>query len=364
MKENNGKALFLPGLNGIRAIAAVSVIISHIGLNMKLYSFSNFGGYALANFGVTMFFALSGFLITYLLLKEKEKINTIAIRKFYFRRILRIWPLYYFYLILALAVMGFALNKYSWMYFFLLPNVPFALNAAGVFSATLPHLAHYWSVGVEEQFYAFWPWLVKKSKNILGIMVIFAIAFFLIKLCLTLFNAPKFIITLFHYTRFGCLAMGGIAAYLLINQQRLFLKIFTHKITEISSWGIILLIALNKFHLFSIIDHEIVTVATLVIIINQVSNTNKIVSLENRVFDYLGKISYGLYIYNPLIIYFVSVPLSKIISSESIINILLIYSITILTVIAVSHVSYFYFEKWFLKFKDKFAVVKSKSSAS
>lgn len=77
--------------------------------------------------------------------------------------------------------------------------------------------------------------------------------------------------------------MGGIAAYLLINQQRLFLKIFTHKITEISSWGIILLIALNKFHLFSIIDHEIVTVATLVIIINQVSNTNKIVSLENRV---------------------------------------------------------------------------------
>lgn len=81
MKENNGKALFLPGLNGIRAIAAVSVIISHIGLNMKLYGFPNFGGYALASFGVTMFFALSGFLITYLLLKEKEKTNTIAILK-------------------------------------------------------------------------------------------------------------------------------------------------------------------------------------------------------------------------------------------------------------------------------------------
>lgn len=67
------KSIYLPGLNGIRAIAAISVIISHIGLNLKLYNLSNFGGYAIANFGVTMFFALSGFLITYLLLKEKRK---------------------------------------------------------------------------------------------------------------------------------------------------------------------------------------------------------------------------------------------------------------------------------------------------
>lgn len=364
MTGNNGKALFLPGLNGIRAIAAVSVIISHIGLNMKLYGFPNFGGYALASFGVTMFFALSGFLITYLLLKEKEKTHTIAVRKFYFRRILRIWPLYYFYLILALVVIGFAWNQYSWMYFFLLPNVPFALNASGVFAATLPLLNHYWSVGVEEQFYAFWPWLVKNSKNILRAMVVFAIAFFLIKLCLTLFNAPKLIITLFHYTRFGCLVMGGIAAFLLVNQQKLFLKICTHKITEISAWGIILLIAFNKFHLFSIIDHEIVTVATLVIIINQVSNSHKIISLENKVFDYLGKISYGLYIYNPLVIYLISIPLSKIIEEQSIFTVMSIYSLTILAVIAVSHLSYFYFETKFLKFKDKFAVVKSKSSAS
>lgn len=358
------KSIFLPGLNGIRAIAAVSVIISHIGLNMKLYGFSNFGGYALANFGVTMFFALSGFLITYLLLKEKEKTGTIAIRKFYFRRLLRIWPLYYFYLIITLLVLGFSMNSCAWMYFFMLPNVPFAINAASIFPATLPHLGHYWSVGVEEQFYGFWPWLVKKSKNILGVMVFFAIGFFLIKLCLTIFNAPKLIITLFHYTRFGCLAMGGIAAFLLVNQQKLFLKICTHKITEISAWGIILLIAFNKFHLFSIIDHEIVTVATLVIIINQVSNSHKIISLENKVFDYLGKISYGLYIYNPLVIYLVSIPLSKMIKEQSIFSVINIYGITILAVIVVSHISYFYFETNFLKFKDKFAVVKSKSSAS
>lgn len=358
------KSIYLPGLNGIRAIAAIAVIISHIGIRMEYYGLPNFGGYALASFGVTMFFALSGFLITYLLLKEKEKTHRIAVKKFYVRRILRIWPLYYFYLILTLVIIGFDFNEYGWMYFFLLPNVPFALNVSGVLGATLPYLGHYWSVGVEEQFYAFWPWVVKKSQKIFRIMLVFAVAFFAFKLILTLINAPKFIITLVNYTRFGCLALGGIAAYLLISRNQLFLKISQNKLVEISAWLIVLLIAFNKFHLFSIIDHEIVTVATIVIMINQVNNPRRIISLENRVFDYLGKISYGLYIYNPLVIYLISIPLSKVIHDNSPGNIILIYGVTILTVILISHLSYFYFEKSILKFKDKFAVVKSKSSAS
>lgn len=358
------KSIFLPGLNGIRAIAAMAVIISHIGLNLKLYGIPNFGGYDLANFGVTMFFALSGFLITFLLLKEKEKTGTIAIRKFYFRRILRIWPLYYFYLILTLVIIGFSVNPYSWMYFLLLPNVPFSINAASIFPATLPHLAHYWSVGVEEQFYGFWPWLIKKSKNILWVLVGFALTFFLTKAMMTILDAPKFIIVLFHYTRFGCLAMGGIAAYLLVNKNLWFLKTVENKIFELTAWLIFLLIAFNKFHLFSIIDHEIVTVATLVIIINQVHNPKKLISLENRVFDYLGKISYGLYVYNPLVIFLISFLLSKVMTTHYISNLVVIYGGTILAVILISHLSFFYFEKWFLRFKDKFAVVKSKSSAS
>lgn len=360
MQKN--KSIYLPGLNGIRAIAAISVIISHIGLNLKLYDLSNFGGYAMANFGVTMFFALSGFLITYLLLKEKEKTGTIAIRKFYFRRLLRIWPLYYFYLIVTLVVLGFSINSYSWMYLFMLPNVPFVLNAASVFPATLPHLAHYWSVGVEEQFYGFWPWLIKKSKNLLWVLVGFTIVFFLIKVLLTILNAPKLIIVLFHYTRFGCLAIGGIAAFLLLKGNKYFLSISQNKLIEITAWLVFLLISINQFHLFSIVDHEIVTLATLVIIINQVNNPKKLISLENKVFDYLGKISYGLYIYNPLIIFLISLVLKDFMTTNLIANLMLIYSITILVVIFVSHISYFYFENKFLKLKDKFAVVKSKNS--
>jgi peptidoglycan/LPS O-acetylase OafA/YrhL len=86
--------IYLPGLNGIRAIAALSVILAHsekflASVSSKNY-FGNFGGY-----GVTIFFTLSGFLITYLMLKEIEKEIFIDIKKFYIRRILRIWPLYF-----------------------------------------------------------------------------------------------------------------------------------------------------------------------------------------------------------------------------------------------------------------------------
>lgn len=357
------KSIYLPGLNGIRAIAAISVIVSHIGLNLKLYELKNFGGYSLASFGVTMFFALSGFLITYLLLLEKQKTKTIAIKKFYFRRVLRIWPLYYFYLLIALLVTGFYFNKYSWMYFFLLPNIPFAINAASIFPATLPHIAHYWSVGVEEQFYAFWPWIVKYSKKILLSLVAFALLFFLLKITLTLAHAPSFLITLLHYTRFGCLAMGGIAAYLLISKNQIFLNIVQNRLTEILSWLVFIFIMINKFHFFSILDHEVVTISTLIIIVNQVNNSKKMISLENKVFDYLGKISYGLYIYNPLIIYLLSFVLKRFLTDNFLFNLIMIYSITIAVVILISHISYFYFETWFLKFKNKFAVVKSKSSA-
>ena len=354
--------IYLPGLNGIRAIAAFAVIISHIGLSLSLYDLPKQSGYSLASFGVTMFFALSGFLITYLLLKEKEVKNSINVKKFYIRRALRIWPLYYFYLAIIIIFFGFLYTDYFLMYVFLIPNVPFAINAASIFPATIPYLAHYWSVGVEEQFYAFWPWIVKKMKKMFLAMFLFGILFFLLKIVLSMLGAPKLILTLLHYTRFGCLAIGGIAAYLLIQQNNLFLKIVQHKVLEVSAWLVILSIVINKFHIFSIIDHEIVTIATLVIIINQVNNSRRLISLENKAFDYLGKISYGLYIYNPLIIFLASFIIKPFLIDHNILNLIIIYAFTIILVILISHISYFYFEKQFLNFKDKFAVVKSKSS--
>ena len=175
-------AIYLPGLNGLRAMAAVSVVLSHtihalgqFKLNPFLLGTNNDGGtqgLLLAGFGVSIFFALSGFLITYLLLIEKEQAG-IDIKKFYVRRILRIWPLYYVYLLLALITI-ISLNLYFnrtalLLYVFYSANIPFILGI------TLPFLVHYWSLGVEEQFYLFWPWIIKKVNMNLQTVILFLI---------------------------------------------------------------------------------------------------------------------------------------------------------------------------------------------
>ncbi len=167
--------IHLKGLNGIRAIAALSVIIAHItgelqnfGLDDSIFGLDSNGVRAsilMASYGVTMFFALSGFLITYLLLIEKKKKDSIDIKKFYIRRILRIWPLYYFYIIIVLVVyliFGIDYNEEMMPFYILL-----AANIPLIIQSSLPFIGHLWSIGVEEQFYLFWPWIFKKSRSIL-----------------------------------------------------------------------------------------------------------------------------------------------------------------------------------------------------
>jgi peptidoglycan/LPS O-acetylase OafA/YrhL len=164
------KTVHFPGLNAIRAVAALAVVISHITVSLKEFNLNPyiFGasadgepqGLLLASHGVSIFFVLSGFLITWLLLAERE-IQTISIKKFYLRRILRIWPLYYLFLAVCIIVIisiGTGLNLRSLiLYIFYAANVPFVLGMS------LPFLGHYWSLGVEGQFYLFWPWLVKNK---------------------------------------------------------------------------------------------------------------------------------------------------------------------------------------------------------
>ena len=99
----------LKGLNGLRAIASITVVIGHIELiknNNKLDNYlsaiENWG-----SLGVNLFFVLSGFLITTLLLREKKAEQTINLKNFYIRRILRIWPLYFIILLLSAAIFNY-----------------------------------------------------------------------------------------------------------------------------------------------------------------------------------------------------------------------------------------------------------------
>ena len=353
--------LFLPGLNGLRAIAALSVILAHVSETLvekrilNTNYFGHFGGYS-----VTIFFTLSGFLITFLLLKELELQSKIDIKKFYIRRILRIWPLYFFYILLIVIVMKFTVPSTIWYYVFIVPNIPFALHLAGNSMITIPLLIHYWSLGVEEQFYAFWPWMLKNAKKIKKTILIFCVAYFGLKVVLSILNAPIVIQSILLHTRFCCLGIGGIGACLYFENNKIVVFV-KQKFVEILAWLIIVLFLLNVIRVFSIVNHEIIALTVVVLIINQISNSKTIIPLENKLFDYLGKISFGLYIYNPLILYFISFLLLDTNENKPLKATLFIVS-TFTAVILVAHLSYFYFEKRFLNLKNRFTTIESYSS--
>ncbi|MCD6067385.1 MAG: acyltransferase [Bacteroidetes bacterium] len=372
MTVHTGPSVYFPGLNGLRAIAALAVLFSHSTLGLQFFGLDLyiFGKYEdgspkatlLAGFGVSMFFAISGFLITLLLLKEKDW-QQISIKKFYIRRILRIWPLYFLYLgivLLTLSLNQISFEKTSFIYYLLLSaNIPF------VFGGALEFAGHYWSLGVEEQFYLFWPHIIKSTKNILKICILLGTALIVFKLIIYVLSkkhpALELIYTFIHVTRFQCMIIGGIGGILYFRKHKL-IGLLNLRIVQLAAWIIIVLAAVNRFHLISVLDSEFISLVTLCIITGQIEQKNRLINLESKIFDFLGKISFGIYVLHPLVIFY----LSRLVhfTTRSVANYILIYALITVTTIGLAYLSYRFFEGPILRFKKKYAVVKSKSAMS
>ncbi|UOE41528.1 acyltransferase [Chryseobacterium suipulveris] len=346
-------------------------MISHINNRLPNFNLEKGPLIVAADYAVTVFFTLSGFLITYLLLAELKEKQFIDVKKFYIRRILRIWPLYFLYLVLTMAIIGF--DQLRWpilLYIFMIPN--FRNSIAQYFSGLVSKIpghnflvGHYWSLGVEEQFYAFWPWIVRKTKYLLPFLLIFPVTYVALKILLHFIDAPKSILVFVNYTRFGCMVIGALGAYLYFHKKEWITDLLNRKVFEILAVLFFVLVLFNKFHIASPINHEIASAFTLLIIINQITNSKKLFSLENRILNFLGKISYGLYVWNPLLIYLVSLIYQNYfldIKMNTVLLVILVFMINTAVIIAVSYVSYEYFEKRFLRIKHKYTTVKSSAT--
>lgn len=346
------KVQYFAGLNGLRAIAAIAVVFSHINISAKEHYHVAVSALDLANFGVTLFFTLSGFLITHLLLVEKEVTHSVSIKKFYIRRLLRIWPLYFLYLSIILIVLKFAVGSEILYYLFFIPNVAFALGAG------LPFLAHYWSLGVEEQFYMIWPWITKRFTKLPLVFSGFILAFIGLKVFIGLVVRDQAIATLLHYSRFGTMAIGGLCAWYYVFDKKKLAILLTWPIHALS-WGIVGLVALNSFHISSMIDHELFSCATVVLILNQIEGAQSRLSLERPWLSYLGNISFGIYVYNPLLIHFLMPYLGEFFLAGEIPGMMAAYAVITSATIAVAHISYHYFEKRFLGLKERYSFFSS-----
>jgi len=140
---------YLPALDGLRAIAVLMVMCFHLHLN----------GWSLGWAGVPLFFVLSGFLITSILLSARAQPLGSYLSTFYLRRSLRIFPLYYGYLAVnavLMTVIGQPLDEY-WWYLSYLQNYQMALERNSYWPGVVGHT---WSLAIEEQFYLVWPFVV------------------------------------------------------------------------------------------------------------------------------------------------------------------------------------------------------------
>ncbi|MFA9189957.1 acyltransferase [Flavobacterium sp. FZUC8N2.13] len=367
------KPIFLPGLNGIRTIAAIGVMMSHINLALNkfnitctsLFGFNEEhkpGGWLLGEHGVTMFFVLSGFLITFLLHKEFEKTGNVNIKAFYIRRILRIWPLYYLYffiVIITLFVLYGNLPSISTFlyYSFFLANVPFVTEKA------LPALDHFWSIGVEEQFYLFWPFLFVFCNLKLKKVILFLITVLALFRIFIWYKMPFSLIALYSVVnRFDCMLLGALGAILYLEKSKI-IDFLNLKFVQYFSWFIMLLLITNQLNFFnSIIEIFLIAFVTLCIIIGQINVKNRVVNLENTIMSYLGRLSFGIYVYHPLLILLVSHFFINKNYFNELIYTILVFSLIITFTVVISHFSYFYFENRFLRLKSKFSIIHSTNS--
>lgn len=387
------KKIFFNGLNELRAFASLSVIFYHIEIlksrdhTSSLFDNSFFTYFIdrLGRNGVNLFFVLSGFLITYLLLKEKEKYETILLRKFYLRRIFRIWPLYY-----LIVCISFVIIPYLAITSDIFHNTPFnfidisnpenySINSLLTYLFFLPNVAreYYgyrvvggiqsWSVGVEEQFYILWPLLIFlfARKKIAWVFVLLLLIFIFSNVFIqpasfhllpknasfTAMLIPR-IYVIIKIIPFEFMTIGAIGGYLYAYYDK--------KIKQFSKSKYIYLVVLSFVFIFLFLSLYHVYFQGLILgflflflILVTINDENTIV-FRNKPISYLGKISYGIYMYHPFVMFLVF-PFANSYFNDSGTTLyynLFVYVFVFSLTILLSHFSYKYFESVFIKIKD------------
>ena len=369
--------VFFPNLDGLRFICFLLVFFYHCNetlfqkiANPTLRGILNFL-FRNGNVGVNIFFVLSGFLITFLLIKEKELKNTISLKNFYLRRVLRIWPL--FYLCLFLGFIVFPYLKYHtvpspfeisnfWSYLFfagnfnfikIWPHTPDALN-----------LLVLWSVAVEEQFYLVWPVILKyfSKKFYLYIFIIIILSTLLFR---SFFTSNYPVLHFHSLSVIGDMAIGGITAYACSSATRFLNFIVNMK----RVWIVVLYLVTIILVLFSdqvfayalpLILKRIVLGALFAFIIAEQNFARHSFFKFSRfkVISILGIYTYGLYCLHFIGIVFIEKCIEKFQMNADTFFIALLAAIcALLVTVFLSYTSYHLYEKWFLKLKSKFSFI-------
>lgn len=337
-------------------------------------------------FGVDMFFTLSAFLITTLLLAEREATGQVQLRKFYARRILRIWPLYFGVALLVFGVAWLleekAMAPYFWPFMLMAPNWAWIAHGTPVVQVhAFTALMVFWSLGIEEQFYILWPILLRAvSPRRIRLLAwgMLALAAFTRWGCVALDLHPLWV----YANTFA--RLDPIAAGILLAAEwnslrdgdtasRLRYRILGSRLTLAAGvlgflaagwlWINASVGSLLTRNQFNQIGLPLVAWSGYLILFNTLLNQRPEDS-RGRVFGalaYLGKISFGLYVYHGFVLGLVMIPVQATYritgpyASLPYVPMLISTGIGLPLTILVAHLSYKYFESPFLAMKRRFS---------
>lgn len=374
---------FFPHLDALRFFAFFAVFVNHTFNSLGYYNTDPNYKFIVINFfsngdlGVSFFFVLSGFLITYLLLKEKETNGSIDISKFYMRRVLRIWPVYFLVIIIALLILPalkpyvapgfplrFGIDKLNpWLYIGFAGNFDYIWN--GITNVVIGIL---WSVSIEEQFYLFWPLVIAfvPRKGLLPLFVALIIASILFRF----YFSRGGNINIIHHHSFSCasdLIVGAVLAYLVMHTSCI------ERIRDMPAFLIggvyfvgfgllpfreyIWKFGIHYVHVASIMPVVIALFFAFIIMEQCFANNSFYKGGNLKRISKLGTFTYGMYCYHMIIFFSVLFLYGRLglpVAGTGALQHVFTSLLCLLLTIGVSRLSYHYVEAKFLGLKKKF----------
>jgi len=338
----------IPQLDSLRCLAAFMVILVHYIYTFRLGSFP-FGKY-----GVYIFFVISGYLITAILLEQKDtgEPRLLLVKNFIIKRALRIFPIYYLLLLfwVFLSHVGFAgWHKGDGIYYYTYTsNILFFYKG---FQFT--QLDHTWTLAVEEQFYLFWPWIIlflprKKETWIILLLVVFSFIFKIVDV-----KSKYHFLTVSHFDTLG---IGALIACMKKYNHTFSIEILNKFKIPVIIVTSLLLLSESYWVLPGVFHYLCLLVLPAALVIGCFNGFKGVVGyvLNNSAVRYLGKISYGIYLYHMSIPIVIGVLFTNVLNIT--VNHLVMFVLCICTTILIAHLSYQIIEKIFIRLKTKFDV--------
>jgi peptidoglycan/LPS O-acetylase OafA/YrhL len=387
MLVTNNSKFYLPQLDGLRFFAfflvfchhfmsAAPCLTNHPLLSSIAVKVNSFGW-----MGVDVFLCLSSFLLTTLMILEYKNTGNLSLKQFFIRRALRIWPLYYLIIFLSFVVFpaisfltpAFHTAAYSlFMKEHLFPFSVFLGNFSyAYFGSTLTYpMAPMWTVSLEEQFYIFWPILLfillprdKKWFFIsltLILFISFGVRFYILQ------NAiPYPTVWVFSLGRLDPFALGALLSYLYLSP-----KFKPKPFVALVLAAVLLKLAV---HLGPIDQNHTplqlfaVDLASALLIYSAIYSRKLAKFFSMNALRWLGKISFGLYIFHMMVAQLIRFIMDHYLAAHlqwrhhPIVIWALSFVIAFVVTVVCAAISYYGFEKHFLKIKSKFTVIPSRA---